>query len=165
MRGRVVWLFWTFRDPTNKTLAENFFCELFWNGSRKLCRCKKLSINIDIWTYIWWELFSKIFQIIGWFGQMGWVNCGVFGVFTGKAKIADYGQYRHLCLSLYYWPEPSSRAYMTSPGLVIEHCRIRQCWDSSVGIMLPYLYWGKLRTKLERGLLNVRRKYDVHLYS
>ena len=28
--------------------------------------------------------------------------------------------------------------------LAIEHCRIRQCWDSSVGIMLPYLYRGKL---------------------
>ena len=32
----------------------------------------------------------------------------------------------------------------TSPRLVIEHCRIRQCWDSIVGIMLPYLYRGKL---------------------
>ena len=31
------------------------------------------------WTMdMWWELFSKISQIIGWFGQMGRINCGVF---------------------------------------------------------------------------------------
>ena len=24
---------------------------------------------------MWWGLFSKIFQIIGWFGQMGRINC------------------------------------------------------------------------------------------
>ena len=34
------------------------------------------------WTMdMWCEHFSKMFQIIGWFGQMGPINCGVFGVF------------------------------------------------------------------------------------
>ena len=28
---------------------------------------------------MWRELFSKISKIIGQFGQMGWINCGVFG--------------------------------------------------------------------------------------
>ena len=30
---------------------------------------------------MWWEFFSKISQIIGRFGQMGRLHCGVFGVF------------------------------------------------------------------------------------
>ena len=33
------------------------------------------------WTMdMWWELFSKISQIIGPFGQMGRINCGVFKI-------------------------------------------------------------------------------------
>ena len=34
------------------------------------------------WTMdMWWVFFSKMSQIIGTFGQMGRINCGVFGVF------------------------------------------------------------------------------------
>ena len=33
------------------------------------------------WTMdMWWGLFSKISQIIGQFGQIGRINCGIFGL-------------------------------------------------------------------------------------
>ena len=64
--------------------------------------------------------------------------------FTGKAKIAEptilptpatITDYK---LSLVHMlPTPSTRAL------------------PSVGIMLPYLSWGKLRTKLERGVVSL----------
>ena len=44
-----------------------------------------LLFDLMRWLLTWtmnirWGLFSKISQIIGWFGQMGGINCGVFPV-------------------------------------------------------------------------------------
>ena len=42
------------------------------------------------------------------------------------------------------WAYQRFYQHLTGQVLVIEHCRIWQCWDLSIGIMLPYFYWGKL---------------------
>ena len=46
---------------------------------------KMTNKKIHPWTMdMWWELFSKIPQIVGLFWQMGLINYGIFGVFPVK---------------------------------------------------------------------------------